>query len=224
MSLRDLPAHDRPRERLARLGAGALSDTELLALFLRSGHRGASALDLARGLIARFGGLAGLLGAPESEVAAAPGMGPAKQAQLRAAAELSRRALETTCARGATLSSPRDSAAFLRAWLRPYPYEVFACVFLDNRHRVIAAEEMFRGTIDGASVHPREVVRRAIAHNAAALICAHNHPSGVSEPSAADVAITRRLAEALALVDVRVLDHFVIGEEQPLSMAERGLL
>lgn len=224
MSLNDLPAHDRPRERLARLGAGALSDTELLALFLRSGHRGASALDLARGLIARFGGLAALLVAPEAEVAAAPGMGPAKHAQLRAAAELSRRALEAACARGATLSSPRDSAAFLRAWLRPYPYEVFACVFLDNRHRVIAAEEMFRGTIDGASVHPREVVRRAIAHNAAAVICAHNHPSGVSEPSAADVAITRRLADALALVDVRVLDHFVIGEEQPLSMAERGLL
>jgi DNA repair protein RadC len=224
MRLNDLPAHDRPRERLARLGPSALSDAELLALFLRTGHRGACALQLAHALIARFGGLSGLLGAGEAEVTAAPGMGPAKHAQLRAAAELSRRALESACARGTTLSSPRDSAAFLRAWLRPYPYEVFACVFLDNRHRVIAAEEMFRGTIDGASVHPREVVRRALAHNAAAVICAHNHPSGVSEPSAADVAITRRLADALALIDVRVLDHFVVGDEQPLSMAERGLL
>jgi DNA repair protein RadC len=224
MRIHDLPAHDRPRERLARLGPAALSDAELLALFLRTGHRGASALDLARALIVRFGGLAGLLGAGEADVTAAPGIGPAKHAQLRAAAELSRRALEAACARGATLPSPRESAAFLRAWLRPYPYEVFACIFLDNRHRVIAAEEMFRGTIDGASVHPREVVRRALAHNAAAVICAHNHPSGVAEPSAADVAITRRLADALALIDVRVLDHFVVGDEQPLSMAERGLL
>ncbi len=224
MRITDLPAHDRPRERLQRLGAPALSDAELLAVFLRTGHRGCSALELAQRLLATFGGLSGLLSAPAGAVVAAAGMGPAKHAQLSAAAELSRRALASTCARGSALCSPRDSAEFLRAWLRPFPYEVFACIFLDNRHRVIAAEELFRGTIDGASVHPREVVRRAIAHNAAAVICAHNHPSGVAEPSAADVAITRRLTEALALVDVRVLDHFVVGDEAPLSMAERGLM
>jgi DNA repair protein RadC len=224
MRISEIPAHDRPRERLQRLGAGALADAELLAVFLRTGHRGCSALELAQRLLARFGGLAALLAADAPAVVAACGMGPAKHAQLQAAAELSRRALQAGCARGVTLGSPRDSADFLRAWLRPFPYEVFACLFLDNRHRVIAAEELFRGTIDGASVHPREVVRRAIAHNAAAVICAHNHPSGVAEPSAADVAITRRLAEALGLIDVRVLDHFVVGDEQPLSMAERGLL
>lgn len=224
MRILDLPAHDRPRERLQRLGAAALSDAELLALFLRTGHRGSSALDLARALLARFGSLPGLLTAPAAEVTNAAGMGPAKHGQLLAAAEISRRALAHSCTRGALLGSPRDSADFLRAWLRPFPYEVFACIFLDNRHRVIATEELFRGTIDGASVHPREVVRRAIAHNAAAVICAHNHPSGIAEPSAADVAITRRLAEALALIDVRVLDHFVVGDEHPLSMAERGLL
>lgn len=224
MRIADLPSHDRPRERLQRLGPAALADAELLAVFLRTGHRGASAIDLAHALLSRFGGLGGLFAASASEVVGSSGIGPVKHGQLLAAAELSRRALESTCARGATLGSPRDSAMFLRAWLRPFPYEVFACVFLDNRHRVIAAEEMFRGTIDGASVHPREVVRRAIAHNAAAVICAHNHPSGIAEPSAADIAITRRLAEALGLIDVRVLDHFVVGDEQPLSMAERGLL
>jgi DNA repair protein RadC len=224
MRITDLPEHERPRERLQRLGAAALSDAELLAVFLRTGTRGRSALDLARALLVQFGQLGALLAAPAAQVTAAAGMGPAKHLQLLAAAELSRRALAQEVTRGTPLTSPRDSAAYLRAWLTAYPYEVFACLFLDNRHRVIAAEELFRGTIDGASVHPREVVRRAIALNAAAVICAHNHPSGVAEPSAADVAITRRLSEALALIDVRVLDHFVIGDGTPLSMAERGLL
>lgn len=223
MRIADFPSSERPRERLLAHGASALADAELLALFLRCGTRGRSVLDLARELLARFGGLDALLAAPARDVVAQPGVGPAKYAQLAAATELARRALEHGLKREASLSSPRASAEFLRAWLRRYPYEVFACVFLDNRHRVIACEEMFRGTIDGASVHPREVVRRALAHNAAALILAHNHPSGVAEPSQADIAITRRLVDALALVDVRVLDHFVVGDGEPLSLAERGL-
>lgn len=224
MRIADFPSSERPRERLLAHGARALADAELLALFLRTGVRGSSALDLARVLLVRFGGLDALLAAPAREVIAQSGVGPAKYAQLAAATELARRALEHGLKRETSLASPRASAEFLRAWLRRYPYEVFACVFLDNRHRVIACEEMFRGTIDGASVHPREVVRRALAHNAAALILAHNHPSGVAEPSQADIAITRRLVDALALVDVRVLDHFVVGEGEPLSLAERGLI
>ena len=224
MRISEFPAEERPRERLLAHGAAALSDAELLALFLRTGVRGQSALDLARALLARHGGLDVLLAAPVQELVAQPGIGPAKYAQLAAATELVRRALERGVRREASLSSPRASAEFLRAWLRRYPYEVFACVFLDNRHRVIACEELFRGTIDGASVHPREVVRRALAHNAAAVILAHNHPSGVAEPSQADVALTRRLGDSLGLIDVRVLDHFIVGDGEPLSLAERGLM
>ena len=164
MSITDWPADERPREKLLGKGPSALSDAELLAIFLRTGVTGKTAVDLARDLLNEYGDL------------------------------------------------------------RHYPYEVFACLFLDNRHRVIEYEELFRGTIDGASVHPREVVRRALEHNAAALILAHNHPSGVAEPSDADRSITRRLSEALALVDVRILDHFIVGEGEPLSLAERGLM
>jgi DNA repair protein RadC len=224
MRLTELPTAERPRERLLRSGAAALADAELLAIFLRTGTRGASAIELAQQLLARRGGLAGLAATPPQSLAAEPGVGTAKACMVAAAVELARRALEAPLRREAALSDPRAGAAYVRAWLRPYPYEVFGALFLDNRHRVIAAEELFRGTIDGASVHPREVVRRAIAHNAAALIAAHNHPSGVAEPSAADIAITRRLADALALVDVRLLDHFIVGDGEPVSLATRGLL
>ena len=223
MKLAEVAVHDRPRERLFAAGPAALSDAELLAIFLRTGRRGRNVVELGREIVGRFGGLAALCTAPRAEALAAPGLGAAVYGQLVAALELSRRVLSAEVRRDA-LTDPRRCGEYLRAWLAPYPYEVFACLFLDNRHRVIAGEELFRGTIDGASVHPREVVRRAIAHNAAAVILAHNHPSGVAEPSAADVAITRRLRDALALVDVRVLDHLIVGEATPVSLAERGLV
>jgi len=224
MRIAEFPPEERPRERLLKAGPGALADSELLAIFLRTGLRGGTALDLARSLLVRFDGLAGVMSAAQPEALAARGLGVSRYCTLQAALELAKRVLESDLKREAGLTEPRLAAAYLRARLVGYPYEVFACLFLDNRHRVIAFEELFRGTIDGASVYPREVVRRAIAHNAAALILAHNHPSGVNEPSRADLAITRRLIDALALIDVRVLDHLIIGDGAPVSFAERGLL
>ena len=223
MRIADFAPAERPRERLMAAGPAALADAELLAIFLRRGRAGRNAIDVGRELIARFGGIAPLCSANAADALAAPGLGEAAWCQIVAALELSRRVLAAEVRREA-LTDPRRCGEYLRAWLGQYPYEVFACLFLDNRHRVIAGEEMFRGTIDGASVHPREVVRRALVHNAAAVILAHNHPSGVAEPSAADVAITRRLRDALALVDVRVLDHLIVGESTPVSLAERGLV
>jgi DNA repair protein RadC len=223
MPITDWPADERPREKLLKRGAAALSDAELLAIFLRTGVAGRTAVDLARDLLSRFGGLRPLLQADLNAFCAARGLGQAKYTQLQAVLEMGRRHLSETLARGEALGNPDDTRRYLSARLRDYPFEVFACLFLDNRHRVIAFEELFRGTIDGASVHPREVVRRALVHNAAAVILAHNHPSGVAEPSRSDEAITRRLREALALVDIRVLDHVVVGDEL-VSFAERGLL
>ena len=224
MAIRDWPAGERPREKLLERGAEALTDAELLAIFLRTGVAGRSAVDLARDLLDGFGGLAPLLGAERARFCAAAGLGDAKYAQLKAVLEMSRRYLAENLRRGEALSCPADTFAYLRARLASYPYEVFACLFLDNRHRVMAYEELFRGTIDGASVHPREVVKLALARNAAAVILAHNHPSGVAEPSQADELITGRLREALALVDIRVLDHIVVGDGACVSFAERGLL
>jgi DNA repair protein RadC len=224
MGIRDWPAAERPRERLLRQGAQALSDAELLAIFLRTGIPGKSAVDLARELLQRFGSLRRLLGAEQAAFCKAPGLGQAKFAQLQAALEMGRRHLREQVERGEPLLSPEHSALYLRARLRDYPYEVFAVLFLDTRHRVLAFEEMFRGTIDGASVHPREVVRRALHHNAAAVILSHNHPSGIAEPSQADQQITRRLREALGLVDVRLLDHLIIGDGDYCSLADRGLI
>ena len=183
-----------------------------------------TAVDLARELLDEYRGLASLLAADQRRFCASGGLGPAKYAQLQAVLEMSRRYLREALQRGNVLASPSDTRDYLKARLRGYSYEVFSCLFLDNRHRVIEYEELFRGTIDGASVHPREVVRRALQHNAAALILAHNHPSGVAEPSQADARITRRLKEALSLVDVRLLDHFIIGDGEPKSFAECGLL
>ncbi len=223
MAITDWPAGERPREKLLERGAAALSDAELLAIFLRTGVTGKSAVDVARDLLSRFGGLRPLLQADEAGFCAAPGLGQAKYAQLQAVLEMGRRHLEADLERGEALTSPTATRRFLRARLRDYPFEVFAVLFLDNRHRVLAFEELFRGTIDGASVHPREVVRRVLHHNAAAVILAHNHPSGVAEPSRSDALITRRLSEALALVDVRLVDHLIIGDTC-VSLAERGEL
>lgn len=224
MAIRDWPENERPRERLIRDGADALSDAELLAIFLRTGHQGLDAVALARRLLAAFGGLRGLFAAHRQAFCSHAGLGTAKYAQLQAVLALSRRYLAAELERGEALTSPRATAAFLEARLTGRSREVFACLFLDNRHRVLAFEELFHGTLDAAAVYPREVVRRALALDAAAVIVAHNHPSGVAEPSAADEQITRRLRDALGLLDIRLLDHFVVGEGTPVSLAERGLV
>lgn len=224
MAITDWPAEERPREKLLQRGAAALSDSELLAIFLRTGVVGLSAVDLARNLLKEFGSLRALMQADMAGFCQAKGLGEAKYVQLQAVMEMSRRHLAESLSRGDALTDPDSTRRFLVAQLRDRAHEVFACLFLDNRHRVIAFEELFNGTIDGASVYPREVVKRALAHNAAAVIFAHNHPSGVAEPSRADESITRRLKEALGVIDVRVLDHMVVGEGEPVSFAERGLL
>ena len=224
MPITDWPSEERPREKLLLRGPGALSDAELLAIFLRTGVAGKTAVDLARELLAAFGGLRPLLEAESGRFCAEHGLGIAKYAQLQAVLEMGRRHLLETLARGDALSNPDDTRDYLKARLRGYAHEVFACLFLDSRHRVISLDELFHGTIDGASVHPREVVKRALAHNAAAVILAHNHPSGVAEPSESDRLITQRLKEALGLVDIRVLDHFIIGDGRAVSLAERGLM
>jgi DNA repair protein RadC len=218
------PREERPREKLAARGSDALSDAELLAVLLRSGRRGQTAVDLARDLLVRFDGLAGLL-ALELDVLARPaGMGTAKATQLKAAFALGERCARAVLTRGATLSDPEACGSFLSLRLKGLVREVFAVVFVDSQHRVLAYEELFAGTLDGASVHPREVVRAALRHNAAAVVFAHNHPSGVAEPSDADVRITERLRAALALVDVRVLDHLIVGSGIVTSLARRGLI
>lgn len=224
MPITDWPPEERPREKLLLRGAAGLSDAELLAIFLRSGVRGVTAVDMARALLNEYGSLRALLETGKEQFCRGRGLGSAKYAQLQAALEIGRRHLYETLRRGDALSNPDATRDYLTARLRAYPHEVFACLFLDNRHRVISFDELFHGTIDSASVHPREVVKRALAHNAAAVIFAHNHPSGVAEPSRADEHLTRRLKEAMALVDIRVLDHFVIGDGNAISFAERGLL
>ena len=224
MTIANWPESERPREKLLTRGPASLSDAELLAIFLRTGIQGKSAVDLARDLLLQFSNLRTLIDSSQSELCAIRGLGTSKYVHLKAALELGRRYLEQTLKRDNPLNSPEMTRHFLMSRLRAYPYEVFACLFLDNRHRVIAFEELFTGTIDGASVHPREVVRRSLAHNAAAVIFAHNHPSGIAEPSQADKHITRRLSDALGLIDIRVLDHFVIGDGESVSFAERGLL
>ncbi len=224
MAISDWPAEERPREKLLLRGAAALSDAELLAIFLRTGLPGKSAVELARELLTHFDGLRGLLEADQTAFCAVKGLGEAKFVQLQANLELSRRHLMSTLQRGDALTSPAETRRYLTTQLRHRQQEVFACLYLDNRHRVIDYEELFFGTIDGASVHPREVVRRCLAQNAAAVILAHNHPSGVAEPSRSDEAITRRLKEALALVEIRLLDHMVVGDGEIVSLAERGII
>lgn len=224
MTIRDWPEDARPREKLLKHGARALSDPELVAVFLRTGVKGKSAVDLARDLIARFGGLSGLVRADCKAVCTAPGLGEAKYSQLAAVLEMARRTFLAEAQAGDMLKSPEAVRDYLQIALAGRDYEAFVCVFLDVQYRVIEIEELFRGTLGQAAVYPREVVKRALALNAAALIFAHNHPSGVAEPSGADLALTRRLAEALALVDVRVLDHFIVAGPQTLSFREIGEL
>jgi DNA repair protein RadC len=224
MSIRHWPASERPREKLLQFGPQSLSEAELLAILIRTGTKGSNALEVARGLLVHFGSLRHLLTADQQLACASPGLGPARYAALQASLELARRHYQQLMSIGSVLSNPRATREFLRMRLRDLRHEVFCCVYLDNRNRVITFAELFRGTIDGASVHPREVVKEALAHNAAAVILAHNHPSGIAEPSQADELITRRLKEALALVDIRVLDHLVVGDDTCESFAERGLL
>ena len=225
MAITDWPEDERPRERLLAQGAAALSDAELLALFLRVGIKGKSAVDLARDLINCFGSLNRLFSASQAEFAAIPGMGPAKYAQLQAVLEMSRRALAEELKQSSALSTPEAVRNFLRLHLAGLKHEVFFALWLDAQNRLIVAEELFCGTLTQASVYPREVVKKALAHNAAAVVLAHNHPTGVAEPSGADAYLTRELKQALALVDVKVLDHFIVaGSSNPVSFAERGLL
>lgn len=224
MPITDWPAQERPREKLLQKGPEALTDAELLAIFLRIGTRGKTAVDLARELLTEFGSLRALLNADLQRFCQCHGLGNAKYAQLQAVMEMARRHFKEILLRGDALTNPNITQAYLSAQLKGYNYEVFACLFLDNQHRIIQLEELFRGTIDGASVYPREVVKRALHHNAAALIFAHNHPSGIAEPSQADQQITDKLKKALDLLDIRVLDHFIIGDGDPFSFAEHGLL
>jgi DNA repair protein RadC len=224
MSMTDWPEAERPREKLLSQGPTALSDAELLAIFLRTGTPGQTAVELARELLGEFGSLRSLLQANQQQLCAARGLGPAKFAQLQAVLELARRHLGERLQRGDLLLNPEATRRYLITTLGDLPHEVFCCLFLDTRHRLICYEELSQGTIDGASVHPREVVRRALHHNAAAVILAHNHPSGVAEPSDADQRITRRLKQALQLMDIRVLDHLVVGDRTAMSFAEHGLL
>ncbi|MBE8590519.1 DNA repair protein RadC [Pseudomonas sp. MAFF 301449] len=222
MSIRDWPAAERPREKLLAWGAESLSDAELLAIFLRTGVAGRSAVDLARHLLAQFGGLRPLLESNQALFSQQLGLGPAKFAQLQAVLEMSRRHMAEQLRSESVLESPAVVRGYLKALLRHEPHEVFGCLFLDSKHRVLGFEALSEGTIDAAVVYPRQVVKRALANNAAALILCHNHPSGSVEPSAADRKLTKVLQKALEMVDVRVLDHIIVGDGDPLSMAEYG--
>jgi DNA repair protein RadC len=224
MAIRDWPIDERPREKLLARGAPALSDAELLAILLRTGMPGRSAVHLARGILQNFQSLRKLLAADRARFCAEPGLGLARFAELQAAMEISRRQLAETLRAGPSLASPRATRDYLIAHLRDLEHEVFCCLYLDNRHRLIHYEVLFRGTIDGASVHPREVVKQALQWNSAAVIVAHNHPSGIAEPSQADELITQRVKAALALVDIRLLDHIIVGDGASVSLAERGSL
>ncbi len=224
MPILDWPKAERPREKLLSAGANTLSDAELLAIFLRTGTRGVTAVDLARDTLQRFGSLRGLFNASQESFCLTKGLGSAKYVQLQAVLELARRHLGETLCRDTQFTCADDVSGYLTAQLRDRPYEVFAALFLDTRHRLIEYNELFRGSISGAAVYSREVVKSALAHNAAAVIFAHNHPSGVSEPSQADRDLTTRLQRALDLVEIRVLDHIVVGDGKCVSFASRGWL
>ena len=224
MRIADWPVDERPRERLLKQGAAALSEAELLAIFLRTGVAGQSAVELARNLLSRFGGLQRLFFASQDEVAATRGLGPAKYAQLQAVVELARRALADELAERDALSSPRAVREFLQLSLGGRPHEVFVALFLDAQNRMLGSEELFRGTLTQTSVYPREVVKTALRYNAAGVIFAHNQPSGIAEPSRADELLTQTLKQALSLVEIRTLDHFIVAGTRTISFAERGLL
>ncbi|HAS7203108.1 TPA: JAB domain-containing protein [Vibrio cholerae] len=222
MSLKQLPTESMPREKLLQRGLQSLSDAELLAIFLRTGTQGMNVLALADLLLRDFGSLRALFCASKEQFCRHKGLGEAKFVQLQAVLEMTQRYLAETLKRGDALTSPQQTKLYLSSVLRDRQREAFYILFLDNQHRVIRDEILFEGTIDAASVYPREVVKRALHHNAAAVILAHNHPSGVAEPSQADRRITDRLRDALGLVEIRVLDHFVVGDGEVVSFAERG--
>ncbi|SDH22262.1 MULTISPECIES: DNA repair protein RadC [unclassified Nitrosomonas] len=224
MAITDWPESERPREKLLRKGARSLSDAELLAIFLRTGIAGKSAVDLARELLKHFGGLTELFLADQDTFCQLPGIGVAKYTQLQAVLEMAQRALGEELKSGDVMDSPQSVRDYLRLKLVGKEHEIFVGIFLDARNRTIATEELFTGTLTQASVYPREIVKRALYHNAAAMIFAHNHPSGVAEPSKADEILTQSLKQALALVDIKVLDHFIIGDRDTLSFAEHGLI
>jgi DNA repair protein RadC len=224
MTIPEWLPQERPRERLLAQGPAALTDAELLAVVLRTGVAGASAIDVARRLLADHGGIAPLLRAPVARLSTDRGLGPSKVAQLKAGTELARRALREEFAHGDVLTSPQAVRDYLKLSLGALPHEIFVVLFLDSQHRLLAADELFRGTLSQTSVYPREIVKAALAHNAAAVIFAHNHPSGVAEPSRADELLTQALKQALALVDIRTLDHFVVADNNVISFAERGLI
>ena len=224
MTIRDWPPNERPREKLLALGAQSLSEAELLAIFFRTGIAGRSAVDLARDVLVRFGGLTALFASPLAEFRRVKGLGAAKYIQLQAVLELTRRALREELTVRDALNSPRAVQEYLRLTLAALPNEVFFVLFLDAQHRLIAGEELFRGTLTQTSVYPREVVKQALHHNSAAVIFAHNHPSGVAEPSRADELLTQALKSALDLVDIKVLDHLVIAGNVAWSFAEKGRL
>ena len=224
MPIADWPINERPREKLLDKGPAALSDAELVAILFRTGVRGRTAVDLARAALKQCGSLSALLTASRDAFRLTAGLGDAKYVQLQAVLEMSRRALRETLDRGPALSSPQTVRDYLRLKLQGLSHEVFVAVFLDAQNRVLEVEELFRGTLTQTSVFPREIVKRALHFNAAAIIFAHNHPSGVAEPSRADEALTQTLKHTLALVDVKVLDHFVVGGDAAMSFAERGLL
>ena len=224
MSIKQLPADARPREKLLQHGAASLSDPELLALLLRTGIKGQGVLQMAGAVLLRFGGFAELLHAQAADLRSIKGLGPAKRAELAAVIEMARRALAQQLSAAPVFDSPQCVKDYLQLHLGNLPHEVFAVLFLDAQHRLIKLDQMFTGTLGQTSVYPREVVKLALTRNAGAVILAHNHPSGVAEPSRADEFLTQSLKNALALVDVRVLDHLVIGQGQVVSFAERGLL
>lgn len=224
MAIKDWPEDDRPREKLLNKGASSLSDAELLAIFFRTGVAGKSAIELARDVIGKFGSLGAIAAADVAAFSAIKGLGLAKFAQFHAALEMARRSLAQEMRAGVNLSSPQAVRDYLRLLLQHKPMEVFAAIFLDAQNRAIAAEELFSGTLTQTSVYPREVVKRALTLNAASIIFAHNHPSGVAEPSRADEVLTQALKQALSTVDIRVLDHFIVGQGSAMSFAERGLL
>jgi DNA repair protein RadC len=224
MRIADWPEDERPRERLLKLGAASLSEAELLAIFLRTGVAGKSAVELGRDLLGRFGSLRRLFAAPLDDVAAVRGLGPAKYVQLQAVIEMARRALAEQIQDRDAMSSPQAVRDYLRLSLGARPHEVFVAMFLDAQNRLLGCEELFRGTLTQTSVYPREVVKTALRYNAAGVIFAHNHPSGVAEPSRADELLTQTLKQALSLVEIKTLDHFIVAGSKTISFAERGLL
>jgi DNA repair protein RadC len=224
MGIADWPEDERPRERLLKLGPAALSEAELLAIFLRTGIAGKSAVELGRDLLRRFGSLHRLFAAPLEDLAAVRGLGPAKYVQLQAVVEMARRALAEQIEDRDAMSSPQAVRDYLRLSLGARPHEVFVAMFLDAQNRLLGCEELFRGTLTQTSVYPREVVKTALRYNAAGVIFAHNHPSGVAEPSRSDELLTQTLKQALSLVEIRTLDHFIVAGSKTISFAERGLL